>query len=139
MPSNFEELESCILRAAEETDIRQSSKSKSRMPDEIVKLIQNRRASRNKEQRGALTKLIRKRIRQEVRKRKDEQFDQILEEFKNLDRLSKAGVIKEHKLDMEIPEDSEFTQFLADVYAQVEYENKNIDHISISQLFGLSW
>ena len=56
-----------------------------------------------------------------MRKRKDAKFDQILEEFKNLDRLTKAGVIKEYKSDMETPEDSEFTNFLADVYAQPEY------------------
>ena len=109
MPSNFEEVESCILRAAKETDIRQSSNSKSRMPSIIVELIQKRRTTRNKEQRRALSKLIRKHIRQEVRKTKDAKFEQILEEFKNLDRLTRVGVIKEYKADIDVPEDAEFT------------------------------
>ena len=62
MPSNFEEVESCILRAAEEADIRQSSKCKSRVSDEVVKLIQKRRIIKDKEQRKIPTKLIRKHI-----------------------------------------------------------------------------
>ena len=134
MPSNFEDVESCILRAVKETDMRQSSNSKSRMSGKVIELIQKRRITRNKEQRRELSKLIRKHIRQDVRAAKDAKFEHILEEFRNLDRLTKAGVIKEHKIDMETPEDSEFTKFLEDIYAQPEYQNEEINHAYISQL-----
>ena len=62
------------------------------MTQEIHMLINRRRGESNRHIRRDISKKIQQKMRQAIRKYKDQQIDQVLEEFQDLNRLQQIGI-----------------------------------------------
>ena len=62
------------------------------MTQEIHILINRRRGESNRHVRRDISKKIQQKMRKAIRKYKDQQIDQVLEEFQDLNRLQQIGI-----------------------------------------------
>ena len=86
------------------------------MSQEIQELMYERRNYKNKERRKNLSKRIRKLTRSAIRSWRDAKFNEILDEYSQLNRLSQVGVSKSCQEDDSRPSESQFVDFLKPIY-----------------------
>ena len=92
------------------------------MTSEIQQLIHQRRGESDKHRRRDISKLIRKKMRQAIRKYKDVAMDQILSEFQELTRLDQVGIQKKIADKHTELGDDDFACMLKDIYADSNFD-----------------
>ena len=115
-PRNLHEVESSILKTAQDSDIRTYSSGIKWQNDEISNLLHQRKYEKNKEVRRELSKIIKKKTRKALRSWKDKHINMVLDEFKNLDRLQQIEMQKKFERDYEHSNSNDFVSMLREMY-----------------------
>eukprot|EP00973_Karenia_brevis_P074679 10377786-Karenia_brevis.AAC.1 len=117
-PQSLAELEKLMVKAALQSDDRfQFEEKKPWLNEEIRKLMHERGNTKDKLRRKDLSKRLKKMIRQSLRKWKDTKTVQILDEFKQLDRLQQIGIRHQIENTETKPHPDDFAKILEEIYA----------------------
>ena len=132
-PQSLIELESLCCRASA-----QENKTATKRPgqkvvydDVFYDLLAERRRTRSKSQRAKLSKSIRKHLRRALREQRNGRIEHVLDEFKDLDRLTHHARAPVHPCsttkDEECPGPDEFATFLENIFAsEIGFESPRL-------------
>ena len=101
------------------------------MTQEIHMLINRRRGESNRHIRRDISKKIQQKMRQAIRKYKDQQIDQVLEEFQDLNRLQQIGIQNKIAESHDKLKDDDFAEMLQAIYADSNVSSCPIDNFDI--------